>query len=136
MKNFLTLLYTNWINLVGIFLTTYIYGVIVLAVKSDNPFYQILMAILFAVIFYGVFFWVIFLIGISILDFLIIQNTKRKLRHMLILEWLIISSPFVYWFSINSEWIFLIAIITFLFTQILRERKIKQLKLKASYNSL
>jgi hypothetical protein len=119
---------TNSINFTGVFLSVYIYQVIFLLLTKSHLIFEILLVSLLSILFYGLLFWGIFFIGIVVLDFLIIRNTKKNLRKMLLLEWLIVSSPFIYWIIIFREWIFLVAVITFFITQMLREEKIQKIQ--------
>jgi hypothetical protein len=127
MRDSFKVLITNSINILGIFLSTYLYFVIYSLLCNSNASYTILFGALFSVILYGMLFWAIFFAGIFILDLILICNRKFNLRWMLLLEWLLISSPFIYWMILYREWVFLVAIITFLITQLFREHKIRKI---------
>lgn len=117
---------TNWINILGVFLSLFIYSII-LNITSDGvmqTFFQSILAALVLVSLYGILFWVMFAILLVILDIVLIVRSKNNLKLKLLLEWLIISCPFLYWTAKYNEWIFLVAIIAFLITQLLREKLI------------
>jgi hypothetical protein len=60
------------------------------------------------------------------LDLLLFIRSQNNLKAKLVIEWLIISSPFVYWAIRYKEWIFVAAIVALLITQLLREKKIQK----------
>lgn len=66
----------------------------------------------------------VFALLLIIFDFLFIIKNQRSLKIRLVGEWSIISSPFIYWFIVYDKWVFLIGIIAFLITQLLREKLI------------
>ena len=68
----------------------------------------------------------LFLVSLIVLDLLIILRNRNHLKEKLLIEWLIISSPFIYWTIKYNEWIFAVAIVAFLLSQLIRERLIKQ----------
>lgn len=127
MKNTSKILGSNWINFFGIFCVVYIYSVIYAMQESTFNIFQAMLSALILVGLYGIIFWAGFLILIIVLDILLVVRAKEKLKLMLFLEWIIISTPFIYWIIKYNKWIFLIAIITFFITQMLREQKIKKL---------
>lgn len=110
---------TNWVNILGIFLATYISTVI----SDINNFPYTLFFSLYSIIGYGFMFWCGFLILILILDFILISSNSIIFK-ILIIEWFIISIPFAYWFIQYNQWIFGVAIIIFLFTQMIRKKSI------------
>ena len=128
MNYFRKILATNSINVIGIFLSTYFYGVINAILSQSLTLFQILIGILISIILYGMIFWLIFFIGILLLDFILISKSRKNLKQKLYLEWLIISLPFFYWIFQHQEWIFLVATISFLITQTFREAKILKIQ--------
>jgi hypothetical protein len=110
---------TNWVNILGIFLATYISIVI----SDINNFPYTLFFSLYSIIGYGFMFWCSFLILILILDFILINSNNIILR-ILIIEWFIISIPFAYWCIKYNQWIFGVAIVAFLLTQFIRKKSI------------
>ena len=71
------------------------------------------------------------MISLVVLDLLLLVRSQNNLRQKLLLEWAIISSPFVYWTIKYQQWIFLVAVIAFLITQFLREKLIPKKIMKA-----
>jgi hypothetical protein len=69
-------------------------------------------------------FWGLFAVLLVVGDLLFIVRDQKKLRIKLLIEWGVISSPFIYWTIKYGEWIFAAALITFFITQFLRERLI------------
>lgn len=88
--------------------------------------FQAFIAAGISVCLYGMMFWGLFILSLVILDMLLIVRNQNNLKVKLLLEWLIISSPFIYWTVRYKVWIFLVAIIAFLITQLLREKVISK----------
>ncbi len=128
MKFKLNVFKTNWINLLGIFLAVYLsYIAITLAEMQHDLFTSLKIAFLgsvFGIILYGAMFWIGFLVLMFILDMLLMNKQMKNVNSRLLLQWLIISIPFVYWLVKYSEWIFLVAVLAFLITQYIRKEKI------------
>lgn len=124
------ILKTNWINIVGIFtvlfLYTTIYGLIDPNV-SRNVF-QAIIASLIGICLYGIILWIGFIVLLSILDLILIVPNQNGLKLKLFAEWIVISTPFVYWAVIYKEqrWLYIVAITAFLTTQLLREKLINK----------
>jgi hypothetical protein len=121
---------TNWINMVGIFIAVYLSTVIseLLKIQSANDISSALgvgfLGGLFAIVFYGSIFWAGFAIAMFVMDFILMNKNKEQLRLKLLIEWILISSPFIYWFIQYTEWIFLVAVISFFITQAFRVKRI------------
>jgi hypothetical protein len=109
------ILLTNWINLLGIFIVTFAFSV-VLTLTDPNLSYNIfqaMLAALFSVLGYGMMFWALFIVSLAILDLILIIPNRKNLKTRLLIEWLIISAPFIYWTVKYHEWIFVAAVIAF-----------------------
>ena len=119
---------TNWINLLGVFLVVFLYAIILNLTETNvsRNLFQSIFAALILVCGYGIMFWGLFVIALVVLDLLLIMRNPNNLKTMLLIEWLIISSPFIYWTIRYKEWIFVAAIIAFLITQLLRENRITE----------
>ncbi|WP_299462645.1 hypothetical protein [Mucilaginibacter sp.] len=76
------------------------------------------------VLFYGAMFFAGFMIIMLFLDIILLRQNAKYLRVKLISEWILGSSPFVYWTVIYNEWIFAVAIVAFGGAQLLREKRI------------
>jgi hypothetical protein len=116
---------TNWINITGVFVITYFY-VILSVLLHSGTFIQAIFGGLISICLYGMMFWGLFVVSLVALDLLVIMRNKNHLKAKLLIEWLLISSPFIYWTIKYNEWIFAVAIVAFLISQLLRERLIKQ----------
>lgn len=117
---------TNWVNILGIFLVMLFYSVIFNQFNNDLNYniFQSIVAALIVICLYGMMFWGLFVVSLVVLDLLLLVRDQGNLRSKLLLEWAIISSPFVYWSIKYQEWGFLIAVIAFLISQLLREKLI------------
>jgi hypothetical protein len=125
------ILKTNWINVVGVFSVVLIYSIITNLFSNTTSslnFFQSVIAALILVCLYGVLLWLLFIGSLIILDLLLIIRSQKELKLKLLIEWLIISLPFIYWSIIHERqrWVYLVAVITFLITQLLRERIINK----------
>lgn len=130
------ILKTNWINVLSVFVAVFIYAIILNIVEVDvsRNFLQSILAALILTCLYGVMFWGLFAILLLVVDLVLIARNRKNLKIKLLLEWLIISSPFIYWTVRYNEWIFLVAIIAFLISQLIREKLIN--KASDTLNSL
>jgi hypothetical protein len=118
---------TNWINLLGVFIAVFLYAIFLNLTDTNvsrNLFQSILPALML-VCLYGILFWALFIILLVVFDLLFIVKDQRNLTVKLLIEWLIISSPFIYWAARYREWIFVAAIMALLITQFIRKRRIK-----------
>jgi hypothetical protein len=98
-KNSLNIFFTNWINIVVIFIVTYISGVISALIVTQLTLIESLFGSVFLVAFYGIMFWIGFIICMFLLD-IILFGFNREIKHTkmkLFIEWLIVSLPFIYW---------------------------------------
>jgi len=122
------ILKTNWINIVGVLGSVFLYSVISNFTDSNTSqnIFQAIFSGLILILFYGVTFWVLFIVSLIIFDLLFIVTNQSNLNIKLLLEWLLLSTPFIYWAIKYSEWIFLVAIISFLFTQLYRRKMIEK----------
>lgn len=114
---------TNWINVASIFIAVYVAGFISAIVKDKFKFNEALFGTTYSILGYGMIFWIGFFILISLLDILLFSFNKQQqyTNYKLIIEWVLISSPFIYWFVKYNQWIFLVAIIAFLIGQFFRK---------------
>jgi hypothetical protein len=118
---------TNWINLIGVFIAVFLYA-IVLNLNDTNVsrnLFQSILPALILVCLYGILFWALFIILLVVLDLLFIVKDQTNLTVKLLIEWFIISSPFIYWAVRYREGIFIAAIIAFLITQFIRQKRIR-----------
>ncbi|SDX69575.1 hypothetical protein SAMN05444410_1284 [Hydrobacter penzbergensis] len=119
---------TNWINIVGVFIAVFLYA-IALNLMDENASRNMLQSVFASLILvfgYGIIFWGLLIVSLIVLDLLLFIRSQNNLKAKLVIEWLIISSPFVYWAIRYKEWIFVAAIVALLITQLLREKKIQK----------
>jgi len=121
----LKIYFTNWINVAGIAIGTYLFTVITEVFKTGiSALPQMLLMALFTIVLYGGIFFIGLLIGMLLLDLILMNHNPQNLRLKLIVEWALISASFTYWLLKYSEWIFLVAIIFFFISQFIREKRI------------
>lgn len=125
------ILLTNKINLIGIFIALLLYSIVYNSLIDDGVTRNLFQAIIAAFIFvclYGIVFWIGFLVAILILDLILIVPNHKKLKLKLFVEWVIISVPIIYFSLIyeRQRVIFVIAVIVFFITQLLREKLIQK----------
>jgi hypothetical protein len=113
---------SNWVNVVSIFVCVYVAGCISAMINDTFTFSEALVGSIFSVVLYGSVFWIGFFIEITLFDVLLFSFNRDPayINYKLILEWIIISAPFIYWLIKYNEWIFLVAILAFLIGQYLR----------------
>jgi len=119
---------TNWINLLGVFVVVFLYAIILNLTDTNvsRNLFQAIIGSLILVCGYGIMFWGLFIIALVILDLILIVNNQKNLRIKLIIEWLIISAPFIYRTIKYHEWIFVAGIAAFLIMQFIRLTEIQK----------
>jgi uncharacterized membrane protein len=96
------ILKTVWINLIGIFVAVYLSGIITEVAKIKdfselgNALQIGLIGGLFGVLGYGLLFWVGFIILIIPIELIFMSPDIKRIKTVLVFEWLIISIPFIY----------------------------------------
>jgi hypothetical protein len=115
---------TNWINLLGIFLAVFLYAVVLSLTNFSQNIFQAIFAALIFICGYGFIFWSWFIIALLALDLILFLRSSNYVKVKLLLEWFIISCPFMYGVFKYDEWVFAVATITFFITQLLRAKHI------------
>ncbi|OMP74702.1 hypothetical protein [[Flexibacter] sp. ATCC 35208] len=118
---------TNWINIIGVFIAVFLYAIVLNLIDTNvsrNVFQSVLPALIL-VCLYGLVFWVLLILLLVILDLLLIVKKTSNLRVKLLIEWLIIGSPFTYWAVRYGQGIFIAGVISLLITQFIRWKHIK-----------
>lgn len=124
---------TNWVNVAGIFIAVWVFGIISELTKAGNEIGNALRIGIFGglmgIVLYGAIFWIGLLVALLILDFLFFDKPmdRKAVRVRLLIEWAIISAPFIYWFLKYSTYAFLVSVLAFFVTQLIRERKLVRL---------
>ena len=122
------ILATNWITICGSFITIFIAAVVIRMNSTASP--NILVAMLasfISVCLYGIIFWGFFIFSIIVLDLVLIVKNQNHLTLKLMVEWCLISAPFVYWFYEYREWFFIVGVISFSITQLIRKKLITKI---------
>ncbi len=129
-KNILKTLTTNWIHIVGFYLATYLTLVIGSIFDPTEGWEPIILTgfvaalLLFYVYGYVVIGW--FYLTIVIMDIAAFSWKNKWIRETLIVEWIIISVPFIYWAFKYEYWLWIALSISFLTTQMLRMKRIEK----------
>lgn len=136
MKNALKIATTNWIHLLGFYVTTYA-SIILFKIAGlegfrggtwTSTFLLSLISIPFLFFTYGLVFLIYFYALIATADIVGFTWTKLKSIEILLIEWLIIIPPFIYWAFTNDYWLWLTLSASFLLTQLYRRRQIERIK--------
>ncbi|RNI30025.1 hypothetical protein EFA69_10915 [Rufibacter immobilis] len=122
---------SNWVNVLGLVITVYLFTFLMMFVISpeqDNDRMSIWLGGTLILIFgYGFIVWLGFLTAIILLDIFLIVPSRIRLKEKLLLEWLIIILPFIYWAFEYDYWLWLMLATSFLITQIIRKNKIESI---------
>jgi len=123
------ILVTNWINIIGLFGILFLYTFFNSWINSPATFIEALFGAFLLICLYGVLFWTWFCVLLLLTDLILIIPNQKYLRVKLTIQWIIISSFPIYWAIKYKEQqsiyvLFSIAIITFLITQLIREKYI------------
>jgi len=120
------ILLTNWINFFGVFIAVFLYAIFynIYDESATRNFYQSTVAAFILVSLYGMLFWGLYITELILFDLLFIVKDQSKLKKKLIIEWLLISIPFIYWIIFHKQLIFLVGVIVFLITQLIRQNLI------------
>lgn len=81
---------------------------------------------LFLLFAYGFIFLVGFYITLAVLDYMLFRFVKMNVLKAIILEWLLLIPPFVYYAFEYKYWLWLMLSFSFLITQFLRKHKIER----------
>jgi hypothetical protein len=65
-------------------------------------------------------------IFLAVLDHILFRFVKTTVLNAVVFEWLIISSPFIYYAFKYEYWLWIPLSFSFLFTQILRKKKVER----------
>jgi len=134
MKSIRRILLTNWIHLVGFYVTIYLYGIAtkLLGVEGaydtwDWQLVHSLWTILLAFLLYG--FPIIggFYLTLLFLDFMLFRFSSLRSWIILLLEWCLIVPVFIYWAFLYEYWTWVVLSLSFLTTQSIRWRWVQRL---------
>lgn len=113
------------------FFSVLFYSIIHNLIIDDNitrTFLKSILGALFLLLLYGIIFWIGFILALIIVDLILILPNQNNLKFRLLLEWIIICIPFIYWTIVYERQrnIYIVAIIAFFITQFLRQKLIKK----------
>ena len=140
MGRLLKIIKTNWVHLLGFYISTY-FAIIIFQLlgldryQSDNLTRTMLLSLIsipFLFFTYGLIIITSFYILITLLDIIAFRFTRLKVLTIMFIEWLIIIPPFIYWAFKEEYWLWLVLIASLLITQIVRAKWIKDLKRDAN----
>lgn len=137
MKKILKIFVTNWVHLVGFYITTYLSIVLFKAFRIEGygneswlkTLSLTLIMIPFLFFTYGTLIILGFYAALLLSDtvaFSVLKSEKR-IRAILLIEWLLIIPTFISWAFEYDYWLWITLFISFLVTQYLREKKIKRI---------
>jgi hypothetical protein len=135
-KRLLKIISTNWIHLVGFYITTYLSLILfkLIGLETSDSWESLLLTSIFSIlllfIIYGPMIIGGFYSAIFIMDIVAFSWTNNWRREILIIEWIIISIPFIYWAFENEYWLWITLSVSLLTTQMVRLRRIKEIEIK------
>ena len=127
-------LLSNWIHILGFYITTYISLIFfkITGITEDYSWAVVLSSFIFSIpllfLIYGLPFIFGFYLIILIMDTIIYLLKIEWSLLVLVIQWLMISIPFIYWAFRYDYWLWCTLSFSFLVTQIIRKRKINKIK--------
>src|SRR6187549_3906127 len=114
-----TIIKTNWVHIVGFYITSYLALIFLKLIglaseQWSEILIQNLWTIPFAFLTFGLVVLFPFYLAIIFFDLIVFDFCKDIIIKVLLLEWLIISSPFIYYAISYKSWIWLPLSISFL----------------------
>lgn len=129
---------TNWIHVVGFYLMTYLSIVIGSFFDPTEDWEPIILTgffaalLLFVVYGYIILGW--FYLAIVLLDVAFFTCTSKWRKEILMVEWVIISMPFVYWAFEYEYWLWITLSASLVATQMIRLGMIRKVEASAEGN--
>lgn len=122
---------TNWIHLLGFYVTSYLYVVFAKLIGFDSAYddwsttiFYNLLGVLILLFTYGLVIIIGFYVILLLLDLLLFQFKGLRLIQIVLIEWIIIIPPFIYWAFKEDYWLWLALVGSLLGTQLIRRRKL------------
>jgi hypothetical protein len=120
---------------VGFYLTTYLSFILfkIIGLGDDYEWYTLWFGFISAgllFIVYGIDILGYFLLTILTLDIISFSWTNKWIKETLIIQWIIISTPFIYWAFEYQYWLWITLSISLLITQMIRRKKIETINKK------
>jgi hypothetical protein len=126
----LKIISTNWTHLVGFYLTTYLSFILFKIIglgddyEWDTLWFGFISAGLLFIV-YGLDILGYFVLTILTMDIISFSWTNKWIKETLIIQWIIISTPFIYWAFEYQYWLWITLSISLLITQMIRRKKIE-----------
>lgn len=133
-KYLLAIYLTNWVNLLGVLVGTglsVIFAALFQFHESAKSVSELLTELLMTPVFlltYGLIPIGLFLLALVILDTICFFQKTQRLRILLLIQWLLIILKPILWAFEYSFWLWVGLSISFFVTQLLREKKIKNIQ--------
>lgn len=129
------ILSTNWVHFVGFYVTTYLSLILFKLIGIEGSANEEWSAILFLSLLtipllffvYGLRIIGGFLVAIVLLDIIGFTLKPDRIKLILFIEWILIIPPFINWAFEYEYWLWITLTISFLVTQLLREKKIDKI---------
>lgn len=125
------LMSTNWIHLLGFYVSSYFYVIFSKLIGIEQPFdnwstaiFYNLLGTLFLLFTYGLVIVIGFYLLILFLDLLLFQFKRLRLIEIVLIEWILIIPPFIYWAFKEEYWLWLVLVASLLTTQLIRRRQL------------
>jgi|SRR5688500_4868544 len=123
---------TNWIHVVGFYLMTYLTIVLGSFFDPTEGWEPIILTGFFAALLlfvvYGYVILGLFYLAIVLLDVAFFTCTNKWRKEILIIEWIIISIPFVHWAFEYEYWLWITLSASLMATQMIRLRMIRKVE--------
>ena len=129
-------LFTNWIHILGFFITTYLslilFKVVGITETAAYSWENILSSFVFSIpllfLMYGLPFIIGFYLIILIMDTVIYLFKMNFSKSVLFIQWFLISLPFIYWAFSYKYWLWCSLSFSFFITQLIRKGKIDRIQ--------
>jgi hypothetical protein len=131
-QNVLLILLSNWVHLISIYFGFYVTLIFLKAIGQNNDswssiLFESLWTIPLLILIYGLKLLAEFYLAIFVLDIFLFAFDNRWTKEKLIIEWLILSVPFINASFEYKYWAWLTISAFFLLTQLYRSRQILKL---------
>ncbi len=129
---------TNLIHIPGFYLTAYLSIILfkILGLDTSQSWAEVLLSnlfwILYSFIIFGLPILAIVYLVLVIFDTIAFRYLKLNIIQTLVIEWLIISTPFFYWAIRYEFWMWFTLSASFFVTQLMRKKEIKKMLEKES----
>src|SRR5258707_3828345 len=112
-KQLLNIVSTNWIHILGFYLTTYFSLILfkLIGLETSDGWESLLIASIFSILLlflvYGLMIIGGFYLTIITMDIISFSGRNKWTKETLLIEWVIISVPFIYWAFKYEYWLWI-----------------------------